>query len=398
MDNVLCPCCYRCAKQEGEECDAETEDFTTHRYCDSGLVCQKIGDVAHRAIGRCVGDRVQKCLNGEQHKKGCLSCSCSEGSETCEKEDVQCPPLLGCRARWYQPADKCCPVCNEVQINEPFPLPPEVILLGNVNVIKVKYGRMVSVVFHAFYLDSRNALQQLYILRNGVHIRDISSYISVEQIRVPEGKSFRDAAEITFRIKEMTTNDSGLYTLVAKNEAGELETNFTLKIRERKIRNCTFEEGLCDWETDSCSLSGSRITWMKKLGPAAVGGNTGPQTGFGGTGYYLYLDTSLPTFPGDQACLHSSFIRSSHPIKTLTFAYHMHGSDVCGLTVIQTVYESGKRIVNRLWTSGGNKGDKWHIANIKLLPTAIHQRSRVTFIATAGGPRGDIAIDSVSFY
>ena len=52
---------------------------------------------------------------------------------------------------------------------------------------------------------------------------------------------------------------------------------------ERRIQNCTFEDGLCDWETERCSLSGSSITWMRKSGYAAAGG-TGPQTGFGGFG------------------------------------------------------------------------------------------------------------------
>ena len=57
VDNEICPCCYWCAQQEGEECDAETEnEMAGHRYCDAGLVCQQIGVVANRAIGRCVGE------------------------------------------------------------------------------------------------------------------------------------------------------------------------------------------------------------------------------------------------------------------------------------------------------------------------------------------------------
>ena len=59
VDNVKCPCCYRCAKQIDEECSPETEnDRHPYNYCDgAGLRCQKFrSQISSIAVGRCVGE------------------------------------------------------------------------------------------------------------------------------------------------------------------------------------------------------------------------------------------------------------------------------------------------------------------------------------------------------
>ena len=58
VDNEHCPCCYVCAMQRDQECDAQTEDKqTAYRYCDAGLECGTVGyEGTGRLIGRCVGE------------------------------------------------------------------------------------------------------------------------------------------------------------------------------------------------------------------------------------------------------------------------------------------------------------------------------------------------------
>ena len=61
VDNVKCPCCYRCAKQTDQECSPETEnEILSYDYCDgAGLRCQKITSRgSSTAIGRCVGELI----------------------------------------------------------------------------------------------------------------------------------------------------------------------------------------------------------------------------------------------------------------------------------------------------------------------------------------------------
>jgi hypothetical protein len=55
VDNVNCPCCYRCARQHGQFCNVDTEKNhdVDYNYCDAGLQCK--GAIVDRTTGRLLG-------------------------------------------------------------------------------------------------------------------------------------------------------------------------------------------------------------------------------------------------------------------------------------------------------------------------------------------------------
>ena len=89
--------------------------------------------------------------------------------------------------------------------------------------------------------------------------------------------------------------------------------------------SCTFEtKDLCGWSVPK----GGKNRWLR--GTATPSSSTGAAKGYGGKGYFMFLETSSPSKKGD-----TSYIQ--HPVragyKSMSFRYHMHGATMGALKV-----------------------------------------------------------------
>ncbi|XP_074619287.1 uncharacterized protein LOC141878299 isoform X2 [Acropora palmata] len=149
----------------------------------------------------------------------------------------------------------------------------------------------------------------------------------------------------------------------------------------RGAASCDFESGLCPgWyqsKTDD-------FDWTRRLGPTPSY-LTGPSSGHGGYGFYMYIETSYPRSYGDKAKL--LFSPPSSVIgkfSCLKFYYHMYGGSINQLNVF-----NGKRSV---LTRSGQQGDRWLYAQV-----TINVQNTIIFEGISGfSYTGDIAIDDVS--
>ena len=89
--------------------------------------------------------------------------------------------------------------------------------------------------------------------------------------------------------------------------------------------SCTFEtKDLCGWSVPK----GGKGKWLR--GTTTPSYSTGAAKGYGGKGYFMFLETSSPSKKGD-----TSYIQ--HPVragyKSMSFRYHMHGATMGALKV-----------------------------------------------------------------
>ncbi|XP_044162898.1 uncharacterized protein LOC114956623 [Acropora millepora] len=144
---------------------------------------------------------------------------------------------------------------------------------------------------------------------------------------------------------------------------------------------CGFEDGLCrgwhqsyaddfDWTRHSVD------TWPF---------NTGPSSGHGGYGFYMYIQTWSRFQSGDKAkLLFTPPNLLIGAMSCLRFYYHMYGATVNRLNVF-----NGNSVV---FTKSGQQGNRWLYAEMTVLV-----RNKITFEGIKGASyTGDIAIDDVS--
>ena len=79
-------------------------------------------------------------------------------------------------------------------------------------------------------------------------------------------------------------------------------------------------------------------------------------------GHYLYIEASKPQASGDRARLISPRIEAER--VCLDFWYHMYGRNV-GVLKVYLVPEPGRR-GERLWFKFGERGTKWHNAQLSI--------------------------------
>lgn len=152
-----------------------------------------------------------------------------------------------------------------------------------------------------------------------------------------------------------------------------------------------FELGNGNWSNTS---SGDNKNWSRDSGGTTSSG-TGPQTGSGGSNFYMYLETSFSGAysSGDSAILLSPAISGSD--IRLAFDYHMFGRDIGTLAV--DVLSNGIW-VNDVWSlSGQQQSSNGATYSRKEVDLAAYVVSQLRFRATAAGSyRGDIAIDNIA--
>ncbi len=86
------------------------------------------------------------------------------------------------------------------------------------------------------------------------------------------------------------------------------------------------------------------------------------------SGYYAFIETSVPRQTGDKAILNSmQFPATTGSGRCLSFWYHMYGSSIGTLNVFQKTFV-GSTVTGTmlLWQLKGNKGNKWLQARIPL--------------------------------
>ncbi|XP_019614634.1 PREDICTED: flocculation protein FLO11-like [Branchiostoma belcheri] len=150
----------------------------------------------------------------------------------------------------------------------------------------------------------------------------------------------------------------------------------------------------CDFETsDHCGYTQDTtddLNWTRHFGQTPTA-NTGPSVDHTlGTGYYMYLETSVGN-PGDVARLVSTPLPAISAPYCLSFYYHMFGDSMGTLNV----YIRKQGIMGpSVWTVSGDQRNAWHFGHAQLDGSSSFN---VIFEAVRGNDfRGDIAIDDVT--
>ncbi|KAL9953480.1 hypothetical protein ACROYT_G040903, partial [Oculina patagonica] len=109
---------------------------------------------------------------------------------------------------------------------------------------------------------------------------------------------------------------------------------------------CDFDHGLCSGWNQSSS---DDFDWTLASG-STPSSSTGPSSGHGGSGNYMYIETSSPRKPGENAKIVLT-VRNSTQHSCLSFYYHMYGATAGTLNV----YNGNDKVFN----VSGDQGNNW---------------------------------------
>ncbi|CAH1786588.1 unnamed protein product, partial [Owenia fusiformis] len=166
---------------------------------------------------------------------------------------------------------------------------------------------------------------------------------------------------------------------------------------------CDFEDvSLCGWSHCSNSnMDGCDFNWSWLAGRTPTR-NTGPDFDhtFGNqTGHYMYMESSKPRLPFDQASLFSPLYQANQSGSCFTFWYHMHGQGIGTLKVlIQPEGVNVKQAEMRPhFTATGYHGEMWLQGSIFVPPMSM--RFRMIIEGTRNNSfLSDMAIDDVKLH
>ncbi|MDC0339202.1 hypothetical protein OAN33_06660, partial [Flavobacteriales bacterium] len=150
-----------------------------------------------------------------------------------------------------------------------------------------------------------------------------------------------------------------------------------------------FEAGTTDWST---SNSGTYDVSLNSGGTASSG--TGPNAANGGVEYAYFEATG--GFSGETNYITKTFDFSATSSPQISFAYHMHGSDMGSLSLD---INTGTGWTS-LWSVSGqqhiDEGSAWSQNIVDLSPYAGEASFQIRFLATRGdGWMSDIALDDI---
>ncbi|XP_048581200.1 blastula protease 10 [Nematostella vectensis] len=143
--------------------------------------------------------------------------------------------------------------------------------------------------------------------------------------------------------------------------------------------NCNFDSNMCSF----VNMGSDKFDWTRRSGGTPSWG-TGPSSGHGGKGSYMYIEASSPRKQNDNAKMMASITFDGN--TCVSFYYHMYGKHV------------GKLVVSvgtkTYLTLAGSQGNAWKQASFKL---SAKGNFPVVFEGVVGKAwQGDIAIDDVS--
>ncbi|KAK6469379.1 MAM and LDL-receptor class A domain-containing protein 1-like [Huso huso] len=154
---------------------------------------------------------------------------------------------------------------------------------------------------------------------------------------------------------------------------------------------CDFEKGLCGWS----QCTSDDFDWelhQERLPPllsATQPDSQGKCRNF--EGQYLYMEAAFPRESGQTAVLISPAFKGP---KCLSFWYSLFGDGVGSLSVYMQ-YVSTAGIWHKLWSVGGNKSRKWHLADLELFVDP-NETFQIILEGTIGNnPCGDVGVDDV---
>ncbi len=156
----------------------------------------------------------------------------------------------------------------------------------------------------------------------------------------------------------------------------------------------SFETGLGKWED---AKQGDELNFTRKTGGTPSIG-TGPSGAAEGS-YYVYVEASGSGHPSKRAILKSPCLNfSSLTTPSLSFKYHMYGTNVATLTV--EVRQDNKGTWSKVFEKKGDQGNQWIDAKVDLKAYAKQASVQIRFNVVTGagtnGWRSDIAIDAIS--
>ncbi|XP_052216260.1 MAM domain-containing glycosylphosphatidylinositol anchor protein 2-like isoform X2 [Dreissena polymorpha] len=153
--------------------------------------------------------------------------------------------------------------------------------------------------------------------------------------------------------------------------------------------NCTFDADLCQWT----QAKNDDFDWTRHTGSTPTDG-TGPTTDHGGSGFYLFIETSAPRALDEQSFLISPFIDTwNHVTMCFQMFYHANGASLGDLHVS---LETSGYVNSTVQEFSGplNSSDTWEKIAFTIRPISKFQ---ISIRGTVGnGFLGDIAIDDVS--
>jgi len=149
---------------------------------------------------------------------------------------------------------------------------------------------------------------------------------------------------------------------------------------------------ITNW-TNAANGSEDQIDWRVNSG-STPSSNTGPTSGYGGTGKYLYLEAS-GTCSGQEARLISECIDLRNVQSAeLKFYYHMFGTDMGDLYV--DVISNGDYISNITPPLMGNQINQWMLRTVDLTPFLGTTVQLVFRGVTGSGYASDLGLDQIT--
>jgi len=209
---------------------------------------------------------------------------------------------------------------------------------------------------------------------------------------------FGDGETSNLQAPEHVYNQNNNYTVsltVIDNHGAQATTNQQITINAKTpLKTTDFESGFIHWQ----NANDNDWNWTRSSGNTPSTG-TGPISGAGGQGYYIFLETS----EGKGAYLSgetSSIITDELHAKniSLTFDFHMFGDNIGQISV--DINDNGTWR-NNIWSIQGQQqvsdDSPYQHADIDLstYSGAIILRIKATAI---GGWKGDIALDNITVY
>ncbi|KAL4692611.1 hypothetical protein H8959_016421, partial [Pygathrix nigripes] len=186
---------------------------------------------------------------------------------------------------------------------------------------------------------------------------------------------------ITYNLTELIKPEAYEVRLTPLTKFGEGDSTIRV-IKYSGEFHCGFEDGnIClftqddtdnfDWTKQSTATRNTKYT-----------PNTGPNADRSGSkeGFYMYIETSRPRLEGEKARLLSPVFSIAPknpygPTNTaycFSFFYHMYGQHI-GVLNVYLRLKGQTTIENPLWSSSGNKGQRWNEAHVNIYPITSFQ-------------------------
>ncbi|XP_066483744.1 MAM and LDL-receptor class A domain-containing protein 1 [Tiliqua scincoides] len=156
------------------------------------------------------------------------------------------------------------------------------------------------------------------------------------------------------------------------------------------VGRCDFEFDLCDWQQDQ----NDDFDWNLRIGgiPRTANGPVTDHTLQEPSGHYIFIKSSFPQLPGQEARISSAVIDRRSKNCKIIFYYHMYGVKTGSLSVYQVTVSNSQKV---LFSLSGDQGNFW---KRKVLPLDAEEDFRITFEGQVGRAlMRYIALDDIVF-